>query len=152
MNMRKRKGFTLIELLVVIAIIGILAAAVLGNLNEARKKGKDASIKSNLAGIRSSAEIYFDTNGNYNSTTNAVNDSTCNAQIDNTFIRTGSVVNALLEAGSQSPGNVKCTINGTGTEYAVATALNAGNYWCVDSSGASLEIANLIADNDTTCN
>ena len=52
-----RPAFTLVELLVVIAIIGILSAVVLANLNSARQKGTDASVKSNLSNLRSQMEL-----------------------------------------------------------------------------------------------
>jgi prepilin-type N-terminal cleavage/methylation domain-containing protein len=62
------RGFTLIELLVVIAIIGILSAVVLGQLNSARSKGADASIKSNLNNIRARAQLLYELSAgnNYN--------------------------------------------------------------------------------------
>jgi prepilin-type N-terminal cleavage/methylation domain-containing protein len=60
-NNNKLTGFTLIELLVVVAIIGILASVVIVNLNSARAKGQDSAIKQQLAQLRSSGELYYDT-------------------------------------------------------------------------------------------
>jgi len=57
-----QKGFTLIELLVVIAIIGMLSSIILGALNNSRNKAANASVKSNLANLRSQADLYYDSN------------------------------------------------------------------------------------------
>lgn len=56
----RRKGFTLIELLVVIAIIGILATVVLGALNSARQRARDAKRISDMKSIQLSLELFAD--------------------------------------------------------------------------------------------
>ena len=58
-------GFTLIELLVVIAIISLLSSIVFASLSTARNKAKDAAIKEDLIGIRTSAALYFADENNY---------------------------------------------------------------------------------------
>lgn len=60
---RSSKGFTLLELLIVIAILGVLMAILLYYLGDARSKGSDASIQSNLVNARAQAELYFNLNG-----------------------------------------------------------------------------------------
>ena len=58
----ENKGFTLIELLVVVAIIAVLTAIVLVSIDTAKKKGADASVKSNLDTIRQTAELFYSDN------------------------------------------------------------------------------------------
>ena len=55
----KDQGFTLIELLVVIIIIGILAAIAIPVFLNQRKKGVDASLKSDLRNVALAMEAYY---------------------------------------------------------------------------------------------
>jgi len=61
----KTKGFTLIELLIVIAIIGILAAVLIPNLLNARKRAYDAAAQSCAKQIATAQEIYQIDNASY---------------------------------------------------------------------------------------
>lgn len=60
-----KAGFTLIELLVVIAIIGLLASIVIGALNQARQKSRDARRIADIKALQLALEQYFDTCGGY---------------------------------------------------------------------------------------
>ncbi len=59
------KGFTLIELLVVIAIIGLLSSVVLGSLNAARAKSRDARRMRDMKEIQTALNLYYQDNGVY---------------------------------------------------------------------------------------
>jgi prepilin-type N-terminal cleavage/methylation domain-containing protein len=66
----KDQGFTLIELLVVIVIIGILAAIAIPIFLNQRKKGVDASLKSDLKNAATTLETKT-TDGTWTAAANA---------------------------------------------------------------------------------
>lgn len=155
--MNQNRGFTLIELLVVIAIIGILSSVVLASLNSARGKGSDAAIKSQLASIRSQAEIYYDNNGNYGTVAAATSNAQCTAGTATTLVFKDSTVAAQIAGlvnNSGSGNNVVCSTNANpATAYAVAAVLKSDTTgktaWCVDSGGDSKSETLVTANNAT---
>lgn len=116
-KMKNNKGFTLVELLVVIAIIAVLSAIAIVNLNNARTKGNDSSIKANLAALPAAGEIFYDDNGN------SYNGFCADSAIDG--VR-GNVNNISMFG---------CTSSASG--WAAGAPLESGDYYCVDSTGRS---------------
>jgi len=128
----KRNGFTLIELLVVIAIIGVLASVVLGSLNSARTKAKDAAVLSDMDAVAPEAVLYEDANRTFGT---SVNDCTAAVFSD------PKIASVFINIAVQNGGATN-TCYAADTTYSVAVNRPTGDgfvpptvYWCMDSSG-----------------
>ncbi len=55
---KNKKGFTLIELLLVTGMISVLSSVIFFNITEAKKKGRDASMKADAQQISSAIALY----------------------------------------------------------------------------------------------
>ena len=135
----KKTGFTLIELLIVIAIIGILSSIVLSSLSNSRAKAYDAKIKQQLLGFRRAAELYYSNqspNG-YGPASLTGNCEAAGTMFVDTAVANGNPDAYLTFTGINPAPTLVC--NSSGTAYAVQSnlILGTGNYWCVDSKGAS---------------
>ena len=120
-------GFTLIELLIVIAIIGVITSIVMVSVNVARGKAANASVKQNLHGIGSQAEIFYDNNsGTYSD-----------------FCTDASVIPSLEGAGLAGSGvatSTACFDSSAGwAAQARFKVQDSGGftYWCVDNAGTA---------------
>ncbi|MEK9131395.1 MAG: type II secretion system protein [Patescibacteria group bacterium] len=111
------KGFTLVELLVVMSIMTFLASIVITSVGAARAKGADSTIKQAMNNMRGQASLIYNDTGSFS--------GVCNNS-DPTLASAISQVNTLSGATGQC--------NAVSTEWAFASALKGGGYWCVDST------------------
>ncbi len=122
----KDQGFTLIELLVVIVIIGILAAIAIPLFLNQRKKGVDASLKSDLKSAATTVETYS-VDGSWNAATG--DDVT--PVVTEAKITTGNTV-TLVGAGTTATGYCMIAVNDAG---------GATGPWYYHSTGGGLQAA-----------
>jgi prepilin-type N-terminal cleavage/methylation domain-containing protein len=137
---KNKKGFTLLELLVVVGLIAVLAAVVIALLNNARDKGANAGIQSNLFNAISQGEIFYNTNTSVPNTYTAV----CTNGIVGGAMGVGlNVFTAAKVAGMSgyvtngTGSNTTATCNDSATAWAAEVPLKTGGFWCVDSAGIS---------------
>ena len=97
---REEEGFTLIELLVVIIIIGILAAIAIPVFLSQRKKGYEASMKSDLRTVASEVESQYVNNQDYTQTTFGGAVAAANATISGGSQTVGDSTDVNLSAGN----------------------------------------------------
>lgn len=142
--MKKDRGFTLIELLVVVAIIGILASVVLAALSNAKNKGSDAGVKSNLRNAIPQGEILYNTRTANKDTytgacTNGVVAGETTVQGVGAFVLAAAKANGLSSVTTNGTGSLTtATCNDSASAWAAEVPLRtAGQMWCVDSSGKS---------------
>jgi prepilin-type N-terminal cleavage/methylation domain-containing protein len=124
------EGFTLIELLVVIIIIGILAAIAIPVFLNQRKKGYDASMKSDLRTVANEEETYF---------------------VDNQFYTTGTFAtganNNKISIGSDtvnlSPGTSISVVGAATNGYCLAATNthDSGKTYYYDSQNGGLRVS-----------
>jgi prepilin-type N-terminal cleavage/methylation domain-containing protein len=139
MNKKVTSGFTLIELLVVIAIIGILAALVLVALGNAREKAQDARIKSDIAQLRTLAEVIYDAaNASYDNGTIAVDSCFSGPTAANCgSAEVAASVTSLRTDINTAAGANLTSAGATANTYCVSAPLASANgqHVCVDSTG-----------------
>ena len=154
----RKLGFTLMELLVVLAIIGLLAAVIFAALNVSRIRTYDSRVKAQLSDVRKSAELYFNNNnGTYAASVMAAPLSACTGAM---FTDIPSGMNNSTGNSGAWPSGTTLSCQATNSAYAISASLHAANpamiplssnYWCVDSTGASIAVTDHIESGDTSC-
>ncbi len=135
---KSNKGFTLIELLVVVAIIVAIAGIIFSFLGEARSRGNEAGVKTNLETAKKQSELYYLNNNNTYGTFSV---ATCpTSATEGSVFSDSIIIRATANASSVGGGATRCVASGQ--DYAIAVSYrNSSNSWCVDGQGISKQYA-----------
>lgn len=150
------RGFTLVELLVVITIIGVLTTVVLVSLSTVNSRGKDAAIQSNLDGVRTQAQLYYNDNSGYGSNASLVSSTgDCTSGVAGTVFSDPRAAKQVAAANfANGGGSVTCNVAALGAAYAVYAQLpsisSPTTYFCVDSNGVGIRTTT-VPGNNTSC-
>ncbi|MEX2052564.1 MAG: type II secretion system protein [Candidatus Paceibacterota bacterium] len=153
-------GFTLIELLVVVAIVGLLASITLGYMGDARKKGDDTAVKTNLSTLRSVAGLFYLENANSylpigGSNFGVATCPTYNPSGTNMFSVNKPAADSIAEAVKRGTGS-SCANSSLRWAVAIGLKMVPNTSWCVDAEGAAKVVNSLpgsaINSSTFTCN
>ena len=141
--MKNQRGFTVIELIVVIAIIAVLSSIVLVNVVQYIAKGKNASIKGNMATLLTNGATFYEKN--LNSFNGFANDNAVGCGLS-------SPVKLAIE---KSGGVLSCQVNvdDASSWCGCASLIPASDtpedgVFCVDSTGVKKSV---VATCDLEC-
>ena len=157
-----KKGFTLIELLVVISIISLLSSIVFASLNNARDRGRDAALVSEMTQFSRAMALYrLNNNGDSYAASGIYLDEQVSSTglnaislalspyinplplsdesvaVDRNFYCNGSTTSTFCEGDSDPQTNM------------IRFASNDGNFNCLTSLGIHSEVSE--GDNGTAC-
>ncbi len=152
--LKNKKGFTLLELLVVVGLIAVLATITVALLSDARNKGANAGIQSNLFNAIAQGEIFFISNTSVPNSYTAVctNGMVGGAQGIGLNVFTAAKSAGLQNYSTNTTGGAGvATCNDSTTAWAAEVPLKTGGFWCVDSRGKSEQTNNSIGSG-TICN
>lgn len=111
--MKRASGFTIVEITVVVMIIGIIITIAFFSFSRIQQDARDNTRRGNATAIAHALEKYYQTNGEYPSVRNLVNNYAGN---------TGTVVAALLKVTTDTLKMPKMPTSATNALYSGSVA------------------------------
>lgn len=133
------RGFTIIEIIVVIAIISVLSSIVMVNVTKYTTTSKDVAVQANMAGLPTSATVFFESHGGYGSFCEGGSPS-----VDSIFAQISAMAGKEYDCKQNDATILNACCHDEDSEWAACIQLttNSAKAWCIDSSGAKREISN----------
>lgn len=123
---------------------------------EARGKGRDASIKATLSNARAQAEIYYDTNDGYKGVCSSGKSSEGIGLLLMDLNTEGSGLVTQLQSSANKGAYNAITCHDSAAAWVAEAPLSASTaeypiMWCVDSTGSSAQKTSVLAANALVC-